>query len=151
MGKRHKHHTASTSPPRQTHFFIGLRGRYYSQMLHLELLSRKMPEVSRAGSKCSPPSEVKSERRKDRGDRAVQRIELEREAKREGKERGPTTKNVCMMVSCHPLTMVTSVCTTVIPYSHLFDTDSQGVTSDQCSPAQSRAQLIQTQVHLCMS
>lgn len=84
MGKRHKHHTASTvfrdagwHPPGQPHFFIDLRGRYYSQMSHLELLSRKVPEVSRAGSKCSPLSEVHNERRKDRADRAVQGIELE--------------------------------------------------------------------------
>lgn len=122
MGKRHKHHTASTvfrdaewHPPGQPHFFIDLRGRYYSQMSHLELLSRKMPEVSRAGSKCSPLSEVHNERRKDRADRAVQGIELERGAKREGKERGTMTKNVCMMVSYHTVSMVTSVCTTSVP------------------------------------
>lgn len=122
MGKRHKHHTVSTvfrdadwHPPGQPHFFIDLRGRYYSQMSHLELLSRKMPEVSRAGSKCSPLPEVHNERRKDRADRAVQGIELERRAKREGKERGTMTKNVCMMVSYHTVSMVTSVCTTSAP------------------------------------
>lgn len=119
-------------------------------MSHLELLSRKMPEPSRAGSKCLPLSQVHSERRKDRGDKAVQRTELQRGAKRE--ERGTTTKNVCMMVSCHTVSRVTSVCATFVPYSHPFDKGSQGVTSDQHSPPQSRAQLIQRSLYVlsCM-
>lgn len=123
-GKRHKHCTASTvfrsadwHFPGHPHFFIDLRGRYYSQTSHLELLCRKMPEVPRAGSKCSPLSEVHSERRKDRGNRAVQWTELERGAKRDGKERGTTTKNVCMMVSCHSVSKVTSLGTPFVPYS----------------------------------
>lgn len=67
-------------------------------MSHLELLSRKIPKVSRAGSKCSPLSEVHSERRKDRGGGAVQGTELERGAKTVGKERETMTKNVCRTV-----------------------------------------------------
>lgn len=121
----------------------------------MEQLSRKMPEVPRADSKCSPMSEVHNERRKDRGDMAVQKdrakaILWRGWAKKERKERGATTKNVCI-VSCHTVSMVTSACTTFVPYSHPFDTDSQGATSHQCSPLQSRAQLLQTLVHLCMS
>lgn len=134
-GKRHEHCTASTvfrsaecHPPGQPHFLT-------DQMSHLEMLSRKMPEVSTAGSKCSFLFEVHSERRKDGGDRAVQRTELQKGAKREEKERGTMTKNVCIMVSCHTVSMVTSLCTTFMPYSHPFGTDSQGVTSDQCPPS----------------
>lgn len=60
------------------------------------------------------------------------------------------TKNVCMMVSCQVCKYdhfsMHNFCA-----SHPFNTDSQEVTSDQCSPPQSGAQLIQTLVHLCMS